>query len=97
MEEHMVRHVSPSPPSQSTGTFIGLQYTNDNYAKPNYFFPSSEWGEGWHEMNEWEYERTWSWGRVQKWSVGEMELWERENPEKNPDIADFLETLRLKL
>ena len=40
-------------------------------AVPNKLFPNHEWGEGWHEMNEWKYEMIWrEWNEKYKMLVG---------------------------
>ena len=50
---------------------------------PTNYFSYHERGEGWHEMNEWEYELIWR-GEIGKWRL--LVGWNRLNRE-NPDIA----------
>ena len=76
LREHMVRTLlHPSP----TGMIKHRWCTNPTS------FPIYEWGEGWHEMNESEYEMTWS-RDLKEWNVGEIKTGKGENPEKTPTL-----------
>ena len=45
-------------------------------------FHYREYGERWHEMNEWEYEMVWTGGRLKMQYVGGMKFGKWENPER---------------
>ena len=69
---HGARSAPPPPPHQQ------VLYTRST---PNQLiFPNREWGEEWHEMNEWECEMTWR-GNWEMENVGGIKLGElRRNP-----------------